>query len=162
MAWVIGIAEPFGKLYGSLAFSLFHGLQKVPIALDSATIFRRAGSSAVHACRQFRQGCRPGLDQGKRVLPIVPKIILIVDRMARLGQELVQGAFPLIDDHRVVEVEARVREGFVLEGKLVQVAVGPPHAYLDDGMNPAEVGIGRNQKDSPNLTLGMVQTDLDE
>ncbi len=93
-------------------------------------------------------------------MPIVSKIVLIADGIARLDQELVQGAFPLIDDHWVVKVEARVGEGFILEGKLVQVAVGPPHRDLDDGMNPAEVGIGGNQKGSPNLTLGVVQTDL--
>ncbi len=162
MAWVVGIAEPFSKLYGSLAFGLFHGLQKVPIAVDSATIFRRAGSSAVHACRQFRQGCRPGLDQRNGMLPIVPEIILIADGIARFGQELVQGAFSLIDDHWVVKVEGRVREGFVLEGELVQVAVGPPHRDLYYSMNPPEVGIGGNQECSPNLTLGMVQGDLDE
>ena len=102
------------------------------------------------------------MGQRKGVLPTVAEIILIADGIARLDQEPVHGAFLLIDDHWVVKVEARVGEGFILEGELVQVAVGPPHRDLDDGMNPAGVGIGWNQKGSPNLTFGMVQADLEK
>ena len=43
----------------------------------------------------------------------------------------------------------------LFEGELVEVAVGPSHGNLQDGVKPTEMGVAGNQQVPPNPVVGV-------
>jgi hypothetical protein len=78
-----------------------------------------------------------------------------VERFLRIGQQFIERAFAFVDGQGVVELEAWVGERLVLEGELVEVAVGPSHGNLQDGVKPSEMSVAGHQQASPNPVVGV-------
>ncbi len=103
-----------------------------------------------------------GLGQEDSVFPRVCEIVLIVERVLGIGQQFIERAFAFVDGQGVVELEAWVGERLVLEGELVEVAVGPAHGNLQDGVKPTEMGVAGDQQVPPNPVVGVLQGDRDK
>ena len=96
-----------------------------------------------------------GLGQENSVFPRVCEVVLIVERVLGIGQQFIERAFAFVDGQGVVEVEAGVSERLVLEGELMEVAVGPAHSNLQDGVKPTEMSVAGHQQVAPNPVVGV-------
>ena len=96
------------------------------------------------------------------MVPRVCEVVLIVERVLGIGQQFIERAFAFVDGQGVVEFEAWVGERLVLEGELVEVAVGPAHGNLQDGVKPSQMGVAGNQQVAPNPVVGVLQGDRDK
>ena len=163
---VKGAANPFFHAFMLRVFPVLEKLEQVCVTPDAAAIFRRTGVGPVQAkCGRGRRGIgRQNLLDGDFVFPGIAEIVFVAELRVFVGGNLHQCGFHFIPIRLLAEAHVFGVAGIGIAGiageEVVQVTVGPSHRDLQDGVEPAEVGVTRHSQPPPDGWLGADQDDF--